>query len=97
MELQRMTSEDLDCIDGAFSALVVDESCSAGAKSAALRFNARIEQERSRFSGAGATRARAGEVSAELEIELRAAAAMFAVERDRIVRLWRIPLRARAA
>jgi hypothetical protein len=88
-----MTTEDLTGIDRALSALVIHDGYSAGAKSAALRFNAQIDEERSRFERARAIHERAGAVSPDVEIELRASAAMYLAERERIVRRWRIPLR----
>ncbi len=91
-----MTNEDLDGIDRALRVIVVPDGYSAGAKDAALRFNARLHEERSRFERARATYEETHTVSAQLEIELRASAAMFAVERERLVRFWRLPLRALA-
>jgi hypothetical protein len=89
-----MTSEELDSIDHALSALAIHDGFCAGAKAAALRFNARVQQERSRCEGARATHEQARAVPADLEIELRAAAIMYVVERERIAARWRIPLRA---
>jgi hypothetical protein len=93
-QLNRVTTEDLDCIDRALSLLLIHDGYSAEAKSAALRFNSRIQQERSRFEGARAMHEQGRAVSPDVEIELRASAVMYTVERERIVRLWKIPLRA---
>jgi hypothetical protein len=92
-----MTTGDLDCIDRALSVLVIHDGYSTGAKSAALRFNSQIQEERSRFECARATHEHARAVSLVVEIELRASAVMYEVERERIVRLWNIRLRPRVA
>ena len=92
-----MTTEDLDRIDLALSALVIHDGYSAGARSAALRFNSQVQQERARFQRVRAAHDDVSTVPPDVEIELRAAAAMSGVERERIVRVWRIPLRARLA
>jgi hypothetical protein len=89
-----MTTEELDCIERALSALVVHDGYSPGAKRAALQFNSQLERERSRLLGrARLTQGEAHGVSSELEIELRGAAIMYAVERERVAQLWRLPLR----
>jgi hypothetical protein len=88
-----MTTEDLDCIDRALSMLVVHPTCSLEAKSAVLRFNARIQPERSRLGSARAMQQEGCAVDPSIEIELKASAVMFAEERNRVVRLWRIPFR----
>ena len=89
-----MTMEELDCIERALSALVVQDGFSPGAKQAALQFNSQLERERSRLlGGARAGQGDAGGFSSELEVELRGAAIMYAVERERVARLWRLPLR----
>ncbi len=49
-----MTTEDLDRIDLVLSALVIHDGYSAEARSAALRFNSQVQQERSRFADPGA-------------------------------------------
>ncbi len=88
-----MTTQDLDCIDRALSVLVIGDGYCAGAKSAAQRFNSQIQQERSRLKCARATHEQARRVSPDVEIELRASAVMYVVERERIVRLWSISSR----
>ena len=92
-----MTTQDLDRIDRELSALDAQGASCAEAKRAALRFNAQLEQERARLKGARATQGRARPIPMKLEIELRAAAVMYGVERERVVRRWNIPLRARVA
>jgi hypothetical protein len=89
-----MTVEELDCIERALTALLTHDGCSPGAKQAASQFNARLERERARLlGGARPTQGDAGAFTSELEIELRGAAIMYAVERERVARLWRLPLR----
>lgn len=88
-----MTIEELENIDRALSLLVVADGCSADARTAALRFNSRLAAERLRFEGVRAAHQQARPIAPELEVELRASAAMFTDERERIVRLWRIPQR----
>jgi hypothetical protein len=92
-----MTTEDLNRIDLALSALVIHDGYSAGARSAALRFNSQVQHERCRFEHVRAAHGQVSTVSPDVEIELRAAAAMYVVERERIIRVWSIPLRARLA
>jgi hypothetical protein len=88
-----MTTEDLDRIDHALSALVIPGGSCPDAQNAALRFNSQLEQERSRLRRARATHEQARVVSPDVEVELRAAAAMYALERERIARRWNISLR----
>ena len=94
-----MTSEDLDSIDRALAELLLSphDGYPAGARGAALGFNAQIERERSRVEAARRMRAEAGAVAPGLDVELRAAAVMLVAERERVVRRWSIPLRPRAA
>ena len=93
-ESTRMSNDELDRIDVTLRLLSVPEICSPHAKAAIGRFNARIEQERSRVHVARASLGDSGSLPLDLEVVLRAAAVMFTVERERIARRFRfVPLR----
>jgi hypothetical protein len=77
-----MTAEELEVMDRAFRLLAVRENDSAAARLAVRRFNAEVEQQRAMLATA-----RSGKLlTPEGEVELRAAAVLYAEERDRIVR-----------
>jgi hypothetical protein len=77
-----MTAEELDRLDEAFRALSYRETDPAPARVEVQRFNAEIERQRALLASA-----RAGEaLTPQREVELRAAAILYANERDRIVR-----------
>jgi hypothetical protein len=88
-----MTPEDLAQIELALSPLDIHDGYSAAARSAALQFNTQVERERARFEEVRAAAGPAGAIPPSVEVELRATAAMYLVERARLVRVWRIPLR----
>ena len=93
-----MSSAELDRIEGMLTPLTVSDGCSDDAKDAVRRFNAKIEQERSRLGAARATLGESGSLPSDIAVALRAAAVMFTVERERIVRRYRfVPLRGRGA
>jgi hypothetical protein len=92
-----MSSADLDRIDSVLTPLVASDACSDDAKAAVQRFNAQIEQERSRLGAARARLGASGSLPVELAVALEAAVVMLAVERDRIVRRFRVPLRGSSA
>jgi hypothetical protein len=77
-----MTAEELDRFDKAFRALACRETDSAPARMEVQRYNAEVERQRALLASA-----RAGEqLTPQSEVELRAAAILYANERDRIVR-----------
>lgn len=90
----QMSSADLDRIDRVLTPLVASAPCSDDANAAVQRFNAQIEQERSRLGAARARLAASGSLPVDVAVSLEAAAVMLTVERDRIVRRFQfVPLR----
>jgi hypothetical protein len=91
-----MTLEELEAIDRALSMLVVVEGDSKRAKSEVMRFNTELQKGRARLASVRSAM-QGSTVPAELEVELRAYALMFARERERIAELWGMPLSRRVA
>jgi hypothetical protein len=96
-----MTTEELDAIAATVRALMVDDPTrpartrnaakrltqqSEFAKSAVHRFNLQVEVQRLLLERARAKHDAGERVPADLQVELRAAAVLYSVERDRIVR-----------
>jgi hypothetical protein len=81
-----MSSAKLDRVECVLRPLAVSKTCSAEAKEAVRRFNAQIEQERSKLEAARAAYGPCGSFPKELQVALAAAAVMFEVERERITR-----------
>jgi hypothetical protein len=81
-----MTKEELDSIDAALRAIVLDAGGEARAQDVARRFNEKIQAERSALAAVRALADGGTEPSVEAVLKLRAAAVMWAEERTRIIR-----------
>jgi hypothetical protein len=82
-----MSPEELDRIDQALRSLTGSAETPAEAWDAIQRYNAEIGRQR---AAVAAARSAAGGVRPETEVELRAAAVLYADERDRLVRRFRL-------
>jgi len=83
-----MTAEELDRLEKAFRALAFRETDPAVARLEVQRYNAEVERQRALLASA-----RNGEaLTPQSEVELRAAAVLYANERDRIVRRFGLRL-----
>jgi hypothetical protein len=82
-----MSPEELDRIDQALRSLNGGTETPSEAWDAIQRFNAEIERQR---AAVAAARLAAGAVRPEVEVELRAAAVLYADERERLVRRFRL-------
>ena len=81
-----MSPEDLDRIDQALRTLTGGAETPAEAWDAIQRYNVEIERHRATVAAVRT----AGVVRPEVEVELRAAAVLYADERDRLVRRFRL-------
>jgi hypothetical protein len=84
-----MSDTELDRIERLLEPLAASEACSPHVKEAVRRFNASVEQERSRLDAARAAYRESGAVPVEVAVALQAVAVMYSVERDRIVQRFR--------
>jgi hypothetical protein len=82
-----MSPEELDRIDGALRILNGGSETPSEAWDAIRSFNAEIGRQR---AAVAAARTAAGAVKPEVEVELRAAAVLYADERERLVRRFRL-------
>ncbi len=76
-----MTAEELERMETAFRTLSLRETDPVPARVAVQRYNAEVERQRAVLASARA----GGPLSPQSEVELRAAAVLYANERDRIV------------